>query len=66
MDNRFKKTTVVKYIGEQPDSTLNDFMKKCRPSYQQIVSLTELDFAMYIKNAFKEYKNKQKDSLRIK
>ncbi|MFT4205198.1 MAG: hypothetical protein QM610_14940 [Chitinophagaceae bacterium] len=55
IDNRFKKATIVRYIGVQPDTLLQNFMLSCRPSYEFLAGLSEIDLAMYIKNAFKTY-----------
>ncbi len=61
IDNRFKNSTIVKYIGAQPDSILSDFIQKYRPTYEQLVGMQEIELAMYIKNAFKNYSTKLKE-----
>ena len=56
VDSRFTRTLVAKYTHEQNDSTLEDFMRKYRPSYEYLVGLSDLDFIVYIQNSYKEYK----------
>jgi hypothetical protein len=56
VDNRFTRSLVAKYTGEQNDSTLADFMYKYRPSYELLVNTSDLDLIVYIQNSFKEYK----------
>lgn len=55
VDERFKKTTIVKYIGSQPDSILSDYIRKARLSYEMLVNMSELEFGAYVKSSFKAY-----------
>lgn len=58
IDSRFNLQTVIRYIGQQDETVLDDFMKKYRPKYEDLHTMGEVEFAIYINTSFKEYKAK--------
>jgi hypothetical protein len=59
VDHRFTKV-FVKKITQLTGAELDDFMVKYRPSYEFTMSVSDYDFAEYIKLAWQEYERRKK------
>lgn len=59
IDTRFTKLFIVKYIGAKDDATLDDFMLKYRPKFEDLKTMTDMDLAMYVTTSYKEYEAKK-------
>ncbi len=62
INNRFTKYLIQKLTPLRADS-LDSFMKLCRPSYDLLIQMNELELGYYIKEIYKLY---QKKNLSIK
>ncbi|PZP50352.1 MAG: hypothetical protein DI598_05785 [Pseudopedobacter saltans] len=58
VDTRFNRTIVVKSIGKPiDDSTLDNYMKKYRPTYEDAIGMENIAMVMYIRKTFELYQN---------
>lgn len=58
---RFNPTVVKKYIGETvSEATLEDYMKKERPKFEEIQGMSELELVDYIRRTYAKYKSGKK------
>jgi hypothetical protein len=56
IDSRFNKSVIVNNIGRKVDINLVDgYMKKYRPTYDQMEYMENLDLLMYIRKTFDQY-----------
>ncbi|QES90740.1 hypothetical protein [Rhizosphaericola mali] len=59
IDNRFTRTFVRKYLGQSiSDEKLEDFMRKYRPKYEEIVGMSDLELIDYIRISYTQYQKK--------
>lgn len=56
VDSRFTRSYVAKVTGIQDDDELRAFMKKYRPSYEQMKSMVELSLGQYILDCYAKFK----------
>lgn len=56
VDNRCNRSFVQKYLGQNiTDEKLQDFMRKHRPKYEDIVGMSDLELIDYIRLNYKQY-----------
>ncbi|ANI90101.1 hypothetical protein A9P82_12895 [Arachidicoccus ginsenosidimutans] len=60
IQHRFNKTVIEKYTAIHDDDSLNTFIKKYSPSYEELQKMNDLDLGMYIINKADEYRKEEK------
>lgn len=56
VDSRFTVSLVASITGMEDDELIREFMKKYRPSFQQMKSMVDLTLGQYIVDCYKKFK----------